>query len=343
MDDDGTVGLYFLSGIAISIILGLFFSPYLDSIFNPTNYVDSTVVLFALMAIIAIILFYKGAYGLSLKKRTTLNPITSFDQVIMVISAVFTLWFFILIGTVGAAFYSGLSSDDSIPIVQSNFQAPANSVSSNYPITSVNADITLDKSEYIAGETIYVGYQGSELFADNAWIGMFPAYYRHGNEDDAGKHDLTYRYIGKNTNGHLTFTAPSQSGEYDFRIFNTDTCCNGREISSTGFMVTGGTNKNILRTNCGLTLDKESYNPGERVCIVYQGSTLHTNAWIGIVPSFVPHGSGKISDQYDLDYEYIGNKPEGELILSAPSVRGEYEMRMFNNGKETCYCMFSVI
>jgi len=58
---------------------------------------------------------------------------------------------------------------------------------------------------------------------------MFPASYYHGDEDDAGRYDLAYQYIGKKNYGELAFKAPSKAGEYDIRMFSTDTCCNGEE------------------------------------------------------------------------------------------------------------------
>ncbi len=261
--------------------------------------------------------------------------------IILIIAYIIAIFFWTFL--IGTLFMGAVGLDPEI-YEESTFTPSAifNTVGGN------SCGLTIDKTVYNAGDRIVVKFIGSSSYADNAWIGMLPSYITHGNEDDAGYHDLAYHYIGKKLNGELTFVAPSQSGDYDIRMFNTDTCCNGQETCSVSFKVVGGTNKNILRTNCGLTIDKESYYPGERICVDYSGTLSYANnAWIGIIPSYIAHGSEKIADQYNLDFKYIGKYPDGELILSAPLERGEYDVRMFNtdtccDGKEMCYSSFTV-
>jgi len=78
-----------------------------------------------------------------------------------------------------------------------------------------------------------------------------------------------------------------------------------------------------------LTLDKKAYSPGELITVTFTADTAwDSNAWIGIIPSKIKHGSEYENDKYDLVYAYIGKKSEGTLTFSAPLEVGKYDVRM---------------
>lgn len=78
-----------------------------------------------------------------------------------------------------------------------------------------------------------------------------------------------------------------------------------------------------------LIIDKYSYAPGEVITVTFKApSTYATNAWIGIIPSHVPHGDEARNDQYDLTYQYINGMTSGTMKFSAPTVPGSYDLRM---------------
>ncbi len=92
--------------------------------------------------------------------------------------------------------------------------------------------------------------------------------------------------------------------------------------------------------------DKSVYAPGETISVTFSTPTkLPDNAWIGIIPSNVPHGDEAQNDTYDLTYQYLNGMVSGTLAFTAPSTPGSYDVRMHdtdNNGKEIASVTFTV-
>jgi len=86
--------------------------------------------------------------------------------------------------------------------------------------------------------------------------------------------------------------------------------------------------------------------PGESIQVNYSApSDYPENAWIGIIPSNIPHGSESENDNYDLSYQYLKKQTMGSLRFVAPSKEGKYDFRMHdtdNNGKEIAFVTFEV-
>lgn len=95
-----------------------------------------------------------------------------------------------------------------------------------------------------------------------------------------------------------------------------------------------------------LVTDKNVYAPGETITVTFSAPAgLPTNAWVGIIPSNVPHGDEAQNDTYDLTYQYLNGMTSGMLVFSAPSVPGTYDFRMHDtdsNGKEIASVTFTV-
>lgn len=96
--------------------------------------------------------------------------------------------------------------------------------------------VTLDKTTYIAGETISVTYNIIETIKSGAWIGIIPATTAHGLEDTADAVDVDYEYLSGSQKGSLEFTAPA-AGSYQIRVFNDDQTGAIELASSTTFTV----------------------------------------------------------------------------------------------------------
>ena len=147
---------------------------------------------------------------------------------------------------------------------------------------------------------------------------------------------MTYQYLNKRTSGELTFAAPTQPGSYDFRMNDRDD--NGTEVASVTFRV--GRKQPTLR------LEKNTFAPGETIRVSFTASPdFAANAWVGIIPSAVPHGSEAVNDQNDLTYQYLNKRTAGELTFAAPIQPGSYDFRMNDrddNGKEVASVSFRV-
>jgi hypothetical protein len=86
--------------------------------------------------------------------------------------------------------------------------------------------------------------------------------------------------------------------------------------------------------------------PGGTVTVHFDAApTFHDNAWVGVVPSEVPHGSEAENDLHDLDYEYLKKRTSGTLELRAPAQAGTYDVRMHDSdhdGREVASASFEV-
>jgi hypothetical protein len=86
--------------------------------------------------------------------------------------------------------------------------------------------------------------------------------------------------------------------------------------------------------------------PGGTVVVHFEAApTFHDNAWVGVVPSEVPHGSEAENDLHDSDYEYLKKRTSGTLELRAPAQAGTYDVRMHDSdhdGREVASASFEV-
>jgi len=213
------------------------------------------------------------------------------------------------------------------------------------PVSSQS--LTLNKLVFTPGEEISVNFKALASYAENAWIGIIPSSVAHGSEVVNDQYDLTYQYLGKKTSGTLLFTAPQQNGSYDFRMNDSD--ANGKEVASVSFTVgkvsTSGTDT-AFPSSQSLSLNKLVFAPGEEISVNFKALVSYAeNAWIGIIPSSVAHGSEVVNDQYDLTYQYLGKKTSGTLLFTAPQQNGSYDFRMNDsdaNGKEVASVSFTV-
>jgi hypothetical protein len=90
-------------------------------------------------------------------------------------------------------------------------------------------------------------------------------------------------------------------------------------------------------------LNKTTFSPGEEIRVSFVAlPTKTSNAWIGIIPSQIPHGNELVNDHHDLSYQYLRGGTFGELVFTAPTQTGSYDFRMNDNGKEIASTSFKV-
>jgi len=207
--------------------------------------------------------------------------------------------------------------------------------------TKETASLSLSKDKFKQGEVISVQYVAPSNLEPKAWVGIIPSSVAHGNEAVNDQHDISYQYLNKSKGGTLTFTAPPP-GSYDFRMHDTDS--NGLEIATVSFTVEGS--PQIAKANAKLEIPKNSFSPGEKITVNFvtpQGYA--SDAWVGIIPSSISHGSESVNDQHDITYQYLKNRTSGALIFLAPGAAGSYDFRMHNtdqNGTEVASVTFTV-
>jgi len=213
--------------------------------------------------------------------------------------------------------------------------------------------MAVDKSAVLPGDTITVSFSVSAGLPKDAWIGIVPSNIPHGSEAVNDQHDLTYQYLQGRTRGRLPFSAPTTPGSYDFRMHNTDS--NGSEIAFVSFTVgtdqsvadndPDGPSVSINSQGATVSIDKRSYRQGEKITVHFTAPAhFASDAWVGIIPAHIPHGSEAVNDQHDISYQYISKRTDGQMVFTAPHP-GNWDIRLHdtdNNGREITYVTFKV-
>jgi putative hemolysin len=205
--------------------------------------------------------------------------------------------------------------------------------------TTVGAPgLWLDKTTFEPGEEIQVRFVAPSPLLDGAWVGIIPSDVPHGSDTTNDEYDLDYQYLEGQTAGVLIFPAPHRPGSYDFRLHDSDE--DGHEVASVSFTISGGSGSPELR------LDRTAFAPGEEIQVHFVApATFPDNAWVGIIPSDVPHGDETINEEHDLDYDYLEGQGSGVLTFIAPYEPGAYDVRMHDtddDGREVASVSFTV-
>jgi len=205
------------------------------------------------------------------------------------------------------------------------------------------AILRLDRTNFSPNEAITVHFMIKGNVSDTAWIGIIPTEIPHGDEVENDAHDLSYQYLDGQMEGDLTFTVPDSPGSYDFRMYDTDSD-NGQEIAYVSFTVTP--NEFVPHPEAELILSQTSFAPGDTIAVQFKAlPNFSTNAWIGIVPSDIPHGQEEVNDFNHIDYQYLDGQMSGELTFVAPQDTGSYDFRMHDTdsqGSEITFVTFQV-
>lgn len=196
----------------------------------------------------------------------------------------------------------------------------------------------LKKNTFNPGDPIDLDYSVAVPLPQRAWIGLIPSDTPHGKEAVNDQFDIAYFYLQDRTSGTLQFKAPEKPGSYDFRLNDTDN--NGIEVASVTFQVAS------VKLEGTMKMEKDVYVPGERIVLNFTApEALSPQAWIGIVPSEIPHGNEEVNDQHDIQYHYMEKKGSGQMNFFAPSQAGSYDFRMNSsdsNGVEITSITFRV-
>jgi hypothetical protein len=203
--------------------------------------------------------------------------------------------------------------------------------------------LRLDKTRFAPGEEIRVFFTAPPEYATDAWVGLVPSEIPHGDEVVNDRHVGHYEYLRSRAAGVLTFQAPARPGNWDLRMNDTDQ--QGREVASFGFTVEERRPRGAFAP--ALRLAKMFYAPGEEIVISFTAPAAYPeNAWIGILPSTVPHGDEAVNDSFDVCYQYLEGRTTGTIRLVAPTQPGRWDVRMHDtdsNGREVASLTFAVL
>lgn len=79
-------------------------------------------------------------------------------------------------------------------------------------------------------------------------------------------------------------------------------------------------------------LQKESFRPGDEIEVMAVATGLKDSAWVGVIPSAIPHGKEADNDANDLGYKHL--KDQNRLILVAPTKPGKYDVRLNDSDED---------
>ena len=128
---------------------------------------------------------------------------------------------------------------------------------------------------------------------------------------------------------------------------------------TTGTPTTGGTTGGGLPIGGGpvagtstlagtsVKVGKRIYMPREPITLeVAVPETLAATAWVGIIPSDIPHGKEGLNDKHDIDFKYLEDRPTRTLTFDAPTKVGNYDFRLNEgtgaNGREIATVSFQI-
>jgi hypothetical protein len=127
--------------------------------------------------------------------------------------------------------------------------------------------------------------------------------------------------------------------------------CGKKKTPDAGQPTQDTTVKEEVKNNSGplkgtVTITQPIVEPGEEMVVNFTAeSGLGNSAWIGIIPSNVEHGNEEKNDEFDIAYQYTGDRTSGSLSFIAPADTGSYDFRMNSsdgNGFEVSSVTFQV-
>ena len=93
-----------------------------------------------------------------------------------------------------------------------------------------------------------------------------------------------------------------------------------------------------------ISLTKANFSSTEEISFTFTAPDMDPSAWIGIVPSHIPHGDEAVNDQHDTSFRHLEGRTSGSFSLPNPGPGG-WTLRLHdtdNNGNEIAYAPFTV-
>ncbi len=92
-------------------------------------------------------------------------------------------------------------------------------------------------------------------------------------------------------------------------------------------------------------LPQTIFAPGENISLDFTvPGGLPNNAWVGIVPTGISHGSAQLNEQRNIGRQGLASRTSGQMVFKAPKEVGQYDIRISNpqNNQELLSVTFSV-
>ncbi|MFC1715039.1 cohesin domain-containing protein, partial [Candidatus Poribacteria bacterium] len=195
-------------------------------------------------------------------------------------------------------------------MLPNNLYEPLLAVSAMVEVADEIVTLSASPSIVKPGDEIVVSYSGAPGGSSD-WIGIF----RVGASD--GEY-ISWQYTGGTENGALTFIAPSESGNYNFRLFPGGSD-NSLPNASNAVTVTEETD-----VEPALLASPGNVKPGGSIVVSYSNAPGNAWDWIGMFREGT-------SDREYIGYHFLNGSRNGTVIFAAPTETGTYNFRMFPN------------
>lgn len=188
---------------------------------------------------------------------------------------------------------------------------PAPPTATAPPVDEVETLLLVDARLVQPSASVTVRFEGLPDAPQN-WIGLFAV----GTGD---RQHLRWQYTGSGTSGQLVFSAPSEPGRYEFRVFER----NGYTLLATSpaFEVRAAAPPPPA-TGPRVWLPTRVVAPGSTFAVAFAGTPGNATDWIGL------HRLDA-DDRQHLSWRYTDGVASGSLSFTAPSEPGTYQARLF--------------
>ncbi|MBF0277046.1 MAG: pentapeptide repeat-containing protein [SAR324 cluster bacterium] len=217
--------------------------------------------------------------------------------------------------------------------------APSQTAQSGPTSSSMgNPSIRLQKQTFTVGEPVVVTYENLPGNSQD-WVSVTAA-----SKPDNQYDKWTYTQGKKNGTFEVSDLPP---GSYQARLYLNWPAGQYNVQGRVSFEITAqAPAPQAGPSMASLRLDKSAFMPNEEIRVYFTASSNYAaNAWVGIIPSSVAHGSEAENDKYDLSYQYLEKRSSGTLTFKAPAQNGSYDFRMNDadgGGREVASFTFSV-
>lgn len=197
-------------------------------------------------------------------------------------------------------------------------------LASRQPVKSTPSSapaITLSQPTVKYGQTITIRFSNGPG-VDKSWIGLYKA-------TAPDKRYLSYQYINLKNNGQLTFAAPNEAGQFNFRMFKG---IHYMRVASSPVLqvlpldIKDFSDKKVSfsKNDVKLYLSSSNPKPGTNYIVYFFTAPGNKKDWIGMYRSSDP-------DKKYLTYKYLNGKSQGYVTFKLPETEGEYNFRLFVN------------
>lgn len=193
---------------------------------------------------------------------------------------------------------------------------------------ALQADVQLDKGEYLPGDQIDVMVVSTTL-TESAWVGIVAASTPRGQKDVNDKAGIARHSVASNLGFFMA--APRSPGDYEVRLI--EDAQSGKEVASRAFKVKE--DPNPVKQAKFVWSPTEPLKARSEIEIAFESPLdISPSAWIQIVPSSTPHGKGERAGELDLFDIQLEGRSRGRAFFLLPGQPGDYDVRMYDNDTE---------